>query len=166
MRRDGRVYIQYWLYYPESKTTVLGSDRVWNWSWLRLVGRYPGYHRDDWEAYAVRIDRDGRVYVRASSHRRWTWCKTRACRGRWGARTGWTRVSRGSHAGHIPLHGRRRRRERTLPGVHVRERTTTAEGLRLVPLESIDRRRYRPLDEGVRPPWRKRVYGRPGSGQS
>ncbi len=26
-----------------------------------------------------------------------------ACRDRWGPRTGWTRVSRGSHAGHIPL---------------------------------------------------------------
>jgi hypothetical protein len=43
----------------------------------------------------------------------------------------------------------------------MRERTTTAEGLRLVPLESIDHGRYRRRAEGISPPWRKRVYRHP-----
>ena len=61
----------------------------------------------------MRIDRDGRAAVRSTSHGHWQWCKQAACRDRWGPRTGWTRVSRGSHAGHIPLDrsaGRRTRR--------------------------------------------------------
>ena len=78
------------------------------------------------------------------------------------AETGWTRVSRGSHAGHIPLGAERRggagplRESRSaaglragrvrhfplLPGRDLRERTSTAEGLRLIPLETHDRRAY------------------------
>ena len=72
-----------------------------------LFGRrprpYPGFHPDDWEGHQVRIDRDGSVAVRSTSHGHHQWCKQAECRGRWGPRTGWTRVSRGSHAGHIPL---------------------------------------------------------------
>ena len=73
---------------------------------LRLLGPYPGFHADDWEGYAVRVDRDGRSSVRATSHGHWQWCKHAECHSRWGRSTGWTRVSRGSHAGHVPL-GRR-----------------------------------------------------------
>jgi hypothetical protein len=55
--RAGRVYIQYWAYYGDSATSrstpVLGAA---------------GYHRDDWEGYQVRIDPDGSVDARASSH--------------------------------------------------------------------------------------------------
>ena len=161
IRRNGRIYLQYWLYYPDSNSTFAGSDRLWERSLvaqlagrvLRGSSRYPGYHRDDWEGYQVRIDRHGRVAVRATSHGHYQWCKQRRCRGRWGPPTGWTRVSRGSHAGHIPL-GRRR------------ERTSTAEGLRLVPLESVRHRRYRRLDAGVSPPWEKRVYRDPEHGGS
>jgi hypothetical protein len=55
--RAGRVYIQYWTYYGDSATSrgtpVLGSA---------------GYHRDDWEGYQVRINPDGSVDARASSH--------------------------------------------------------------------------------------------------
>jgi hypothetical protein len=96
----------------------------------------------------VRIGRDGQVRTRASSHRDYQWCKQRRCRNSWGPWTGWSRVSRGSHAGHIP--------ER--PG---RERTSTGAGLRLIPLESVDRGAYEPLDPGITPPWRKRVYTDP-----
>jgi hypothetical protein len=53
-----------------------------------------------------------------------------------------------------------------LPGVHLRERTSTAEGLRLIPLETLDRGRYRPRDESVAPPWRKEVYRDPESDRS
>ena len=164
LRRGGRTYIQYWLYYPDSNTTVLGSDKLWEAIWLipklrGLIARtpsYPGYHRDDWEGYVVRLEPDGSAWVRASSHGHWQGCRERDCRGEWTARTGWTRVSRGSHAGHIPL----------LPGGGLEERTTTSEGLRLIPLETHDRRRYRSHAEGVRPPWRKRAYRAPESDES
>jgi hypothetical protein len=53
--RAGRVYVQYWTYYGDSATSraILGDA---------------GYHRDDWESYQVRIDPDGGVDARASSH--------------------------------------------------------------------------------------------------
>jgi hypothetical protein len=180
VRAGGGTHLQYWLYFPDSNTAVAGSDAVWNHSPLRLLGTYPGFHRDDWEAYAVRIDRDGSVWARASSHRRWQGCKSRACRNVWVRGEGWTRVSRGSHAGHIPGKGRwslvrghrpGSRRVRigfrpALPGRDVRERTTTGEGLRLVPLETLDRDGYRSLDPEVLPPWRKPAYRQPESESS
>jgi hypothetical protein len=195
LRRGGRTYLQYWLYYPDSKSTWAGSDDLWDRAWghvrerglARRAPGYPGTHRDDWEAYVVRIDPGGRAWVRASSHRHWQACKDLLCKNEWTARTGWTRVSRGSHAGHIPL-----RRELRggpgwvsprqlprlglrvplvhfvplLPGHDLDERTTTAEGVRLVPLETLDARGYRPLDDGVRPPWRKEAYRNPESDES
>jgi hypothetical protein len=181
LRRGGRTYIQYWLYYPDSKAAVAGSDKLWEALWLlpRLGGllrnapRYPGFHRDDWEGYVVRLDADGSAWARASSHGHWQGCKQRDCRGEWTAQTGWTRVSRGSHAGHIPLRTELRgdphggaaewRRVPSLPGVDLDERTTTGEGLRLIPLETHDRRSYRRNAEGIAPPWRKDAYRDPES---
>jgi hypothetical protein len=187
IRRDGRTYIQYWLYYPDSNSTFAGSDRIWEQSYLLpLVGelvngspRYPGFHLDDWEGYQVRIDPDGDVYARASSHGHYQGCKQRLCRNRWQGATGWTRVSRGSHAGHLPVDllgrgpgtgrkprdGKPRFRPR-YPGRDMRERTSTAEGLRLIPLEPLDKRRYRRYDDDVKPPWQKEAYRDPESGSS
>jgi hypothetical protein len=55
--RGGRVYIQYWAYYADSATSrgtpYLGSA---------------GYHRDDWEGFQVRLNPDGTIDSRASSH--------------------------------------------------------------------------------------------------
>jgi hypothetical protein len=194
VRRGGRTYLQYWLYYPDSNSTVAGSDKLWRGITRTRLGRgilggkapYPGFHRDDWEGYQVRVDRDGRVAVRSTSHGHYQHCKHAQCHNRWGPPTGWTRVSRGSHAGHIPLRsqvrglrlggrlppfGLRRpilthRHRPSLPGRDLRERTTTSEGLRLVPLESMDRRRYRRLRKSIRPPWRKRVYRHPEDNES
>jgi hypothetical protein len=182
VRRDGRTYIQYWLYYPESKTVWAGTDALWDSAWRRIQRHglarrppaYPGSHRDDWEAYAVRIDPGGRAWVRASSHRHWQGCKRFWCRNDWTARTGWTRVSRGSHAGHIPLRHElqglpwapRVRQVPLLPGRDLEERTTTAEGIRLVPLETLDARGYRPIDDDIEPPWQKEAYREPESDES
>ena len=202
LRRDGRVYIQYWLYFPDSKTTALGSDKLWEAAWLLpqmagIVDRapaYPGLHRDDWESFHARIHPDGEVWVKASSHGHYQGCKWAPCRNRWFADSGWTRVSRGSHAGHIPAERIRPAAPRTpprrhwpsggaaphealprgsppppvryrplLPGHDLRERTSTGEGLRLIPLETHDKRRYRPLEEGFAPPWKKEVYNEPES---
>ncbi len=114
--RAGRVYIQYWTYYGDSATSratpILGAA---------------GYHRDDWEGYQVRIDPDGGVDARASSHNGYNgpdapavdWASdaagkvpgaqqvkdlmeslgARAVRG-WTPSRGTLYVSGGSHAGH------------------------------------------------------------------
>jgi hypothetical protein len=159
-RRGDRRYIQYWFYYPDSNTTWAGSDRIWKRSVAGQIAqlvagsdRYPGFHADDWEGAIVRVEPDGSAAVRVSSHGHWQWCKQRRCVGQWGPATGWTRVSRGSHAGHVPTDGE--------PGNGLRERTTTADAIRLVPLEGIDRDRYRRLDPGISPPWEKDVYVNP-----
>lgn len=170
-RKDGSTYLQYWLYYPDSTSTVANAAGAWN----KVLGPgYPGYHPDDWESYMVRIDPSGDAFVRASSHYAYQGCKQKSCRNEWTPLTGWTRVSRGSHAGHIPLDRRGgwdvslerglRRVPYTYtpryPGVHMRERTTSAAGLRLVPVKALV-----PGDLGyeVTPPWRKKVFRDPTS---
>jgi hypothetical protein len=182
IRRGGRIYIQYWLYYPDSNTALAGSDRVW----ARVLGRlapYPGFHRDDWEGAFVRVDQDGNTWLRASSHGHFQGCKWRFCRDRWAGHTGWVRISRGSHSGHVPFAQlprrpigpllsphvpppRRPRLRPIRPGRGLRERSTTGEGIRLVPLESIDPRMYLPLDPDVLPPWDKDAYLDPLAGRS
>jgi hypothetical protein len=78
-------------------------------------------------------------------------------------------VSRGSHAGHIPLKTRPRLKKWGVgidyrpvrPGAGLRERSTTAPGIKLIPLETLDRKTYKPLKGGIKPPWTKRVYRDP-----
>jgi hypothetical protein len=183
VRRSGRRYVQYWFYYPDSNTVFAGSDRIWKQNRLLQLGglalrgsaEYPGYHRDDWEAASVRVDGTGDVRARVTSHGHWQWCKWAACKGRWGPFAGWTRVSRGSHSGHLPARARRpwgwplRRPtefELQRPGTDLHERTTTPDGIRLVPLETIDRRSYRPQDDEIAPPWLKEAYRDPESPDS
>jgi hypothetical protein len=184
IRLGGRLYVQYWLYYPDSNTTLAGSDRLWAHVLGGIAG-YPGFHRDDWEGAFVRVDPAGGVWLRASSHGHFQSCKWSFCRGEWTRHTGWVRVSRGSHSGHVPFVALPRRRDppRPLvprylpaparprlravrPGHGLRERSTAGEGLRLVPLESIDPPTYRPLDERVHPPWDKDAYLDPEAGRS
>ena len=185
-RSGGETFIQYGLYYPDSTTTWGGARRVWGMSpharlatWAATGSqRYPGFHPDDWEGYQVRIDRSGRAWGRATAHHGYRSCKQRRCAHRWLPVTGWTRVSRGSHAGHLPVESRPARptltgrfpfvrsrfRYRPLfPGRDLHERTTSAPGLALIPLETLpDRDRVR-FEQGIEPPWRKEVYGDPRS---
>ena len=165
VRRGGRTYVQYWFYFPDSTTTWGGAAAAW-----RGVARrpYPGFHRDDWESYMVRIDPSGRALARASAHHGYKYCKGAGpgCDNHWGPRTGWTRVSRGSHAGHIPMTATAfpAALRPTREGVDVHERTTTAPELRLVPLEPIDPESYGSLEPGgPLPPWGKEVYRDPAS---
>jgi hypothetical protein len=53
-----------------------------------------------------------------------------------------------------------------VPGRNLHERSTSGEGLRLIPLETLDRGAYNPLDDEVKPPWRKRAYSDPEAGES
>lgn len=181
VRVDGETYLQYWLYYPDSTSTVVNAAGAWN-TVARLASKapggrkvdYPGFHPDDWESVQVKLDRSGRAWVRASSHHDYQGCKRPWCKNEWTPLTGWSRVSRGSHAGHIPLRerggGLQLSRERgvrwrrpayspSYPGVDLHERTTSAAGLRLLPVESLPR----DMEFEVSPPWRKRVYRDPRS---
>lgn len=141
-------------------------------AWNLTDGRkaYPGFHYDDWEGYQVRIDLSGRTTARSTSHGGYQTCRSNniPCRGRFGEGSGWTRVSYGSHAGHFPgaspIRSAPFRPRAPLPG--ERERSTTAAGLRLVPLERIDRSAYTRRDERIVPPWEKEVYDNPLSGRS
>jgi hypothetical protein len=182
---DGRTFIQYWFYYPDSNTTWAGSDKAYKvatsplnfahklWGKVPKAPRYPGFHRDDWEGYQVELDPGGDVRVRATSHHGYQYCKQRQCANEWGPWTGWTRVSRGSHAGHIPLRTHLRGvnlgsgfpyvrgsygiEGPAYPGVDVQERTTVGADLRLIPLETVDHRAA-PQFDGITPPWEKPVY--------
>jgi hypothetical protein len=152
VRDGGETFVQYWLYYPDSTSTWMGSAGLWNTVVAPVTGkRYPGFHEDDWESVQIRVDAAGRARMRASSHHGYQGCKERRCHNRWTPWVGWSRVSYGSHAGHIPVDGR-----------DPDERTTTSAGLRLVPLERLS-----PADRAtafeITPPWDKTVYRDPRS---
>jgi hypothetical protein len=160
----GALYVQYWLYYPDS--TYQGT--AYAISRTRLVrdtpvgavaGKVAGHHEDDWESYQVKVTPDGTVYSRASAHhgysgrKRWPNFnelpgKEHRRAGAWTPGTGWTRVSRGSHAGHIP------------EGPHEDERRTEADGVALVPIERLSQGDLA-TSFAIVPPWRKPVYADP-----
>jgi hypothetical protein len=133
----GALYIQYWFYYPESFSGGIG----------RLLGplahRWPGYHRDDWEGYQVKVGPGDAAFARATAHGGYS--------SGWSPATGWYRVSGGSHAGDVV-------------GGPATERTTTASKLALVPLEKLRNLALQRFT--VLPPWRKSVYRDPESGGS
>src|SRR3954451_1675664 len=136
-RSGDEAFLKYWFYYPDSPSTFLGSHALLK----HLPGGDPADHKHDWEGYQVRVGSDGRALVRATSHHAYQGCKELQCKNRWIAWTGWTRVSMGSHAGHIPYRtewrverpGGRGRPVRTVtgytplyPGPDLHERTTSA----------------------------------------
>ncbi|HEX5712252.1 MAG TPA: hypothetical protein VFX85_02940 [Solirubrobacterales bacterium] len=154
--RAGNLYVQYWLYYPDSAT-------------LREVpvAGEKGFHRDDWESVQVRVGSDGEVDARASSHHGYNhglsalnWGSdagfdpvrnvTEAVGARvvngWGPETRMLLVSGGSHAGNVG-------------GIPDADRFTPGGRVQLIPLEPIaagDRSTF-----AVAPPWLKQVWRDP-----
>ena len=150
--RGGNLYLQFWLYYPDS-ATLRGIP----------VAGERGYHADDWESVQVRIGEDGGVEQRASSHHGHNYrgdeanlasdagldalrdlneaLGARADNG-WGPETGVLLVSGGSHAGNL--------------GDDPGPRHTPAADVRLVPLEPIAATDSTAF--AVSPPWLKRVW--------
>jgi hypothetical protein len=154
--RAGSLYLQYWLYYPDSATLrgvpVLGAK---------------GYHRDDWEGYQVRIGPAGDADARASSHHGYNYeqgshnwgsdagigplrAATEAVglrnRNGWGPETGWLFISGGSHAGNV----------KAFP---VRDsRFTPARRLALSPLEPVAAGEQAAPSFAITPPWLKRAW--------
>ncbi len=142
--RAGRLYVQYWAYYPGSQ------------SWRALPGK-AGFHPDDWESFQVRVGAGGRA-SRASSHHGYnygggasSWLSDAGvARGSaWGPDGGVYFISGGSHAG------------RAFDPEAPRHRWTSPQGIRLVPIERIARGRWADTEFAVLPPWRKRVYRDP-----
>ena len=137
-REGGGLYLQYWLYFPESFTAAIGRALG------PLAHDWPGYHPDDWEGYQVRVAPNRAVSARATAHGGYAGSG-------WGEWTGWYRVSGGSHAGQVI-------------GEPSGERTTPASILELAPLErlgSLEEDRF-----AISPPWRKAVYRDPTSSDS
>jgi hypothetical protein len=140
----GSLYLQYWLYYPDSATSPFG--------------RAGGYHTDDWESYQVRIDSEGVVGARASSHKGHQYgadalsdlgVELPAVFGSgssWGPSQGYVWVSAGSHAGRASGGGY--------------SRSIRAGDLRLIAVEpNLDR--LGELAFAISAPWRKRVWSDP-----
>lgn len=138
--RAGNLYLQYWFYYPDSAT--------------RGFGRF-GFHRDDWESYAVRIAPDGAATARASSHRGYNGRSgdSENDTGWGGEKPGWDtvlgqlHVAAGSHAGMTQAD----------PGD---SRRIDPANIRVVPLERITGG-MGALEFEVSPPWEKAVWADP-----
>jgi hypothetical protein len=145
--RAGYLYLQYWLYYPDSATRPFGSQ---------------GYHRDDWESVQIRVGGDHLVESRASSHHGYNYdadpvsdlgaiklgplsVDTRAPA--WGPASGFVWVSSGSHAGRVV-------------GEDGFFRSVPAGRLRLLPLEPA-LGSFGELDFEIVPPWQKSVWSDP-----
>jgi hypothetical protein len=160
--RAGNLYLQYWLYYPESATLrgvpVAGSK---------------GYHPDDWESYQVRIGADDHADARASSHHGYNygggagnwgsdvgfapWRVASEAVGLhsndgWGPETGMIVISGGSHAGNVD----------SLPCCRI----TPARRLSLVPLEPVAAGEGPMPHFAIPPPWRKQVWIDPEAGDT
>lgn len=152
--RAGNLYLQYWLFYANSTTAQ-----------IPVVGPLDE-HKDDWESVQVRIDPDGRVQERASSHHGYNYERSAFNGGSdagldvvrevaedaglreengWGPETGLVEVSGGSHAGNVG----HERGTRFIPGRRVH----------LVPLEPIAAHSHSTF--AVVPPWLKQVWRDP-----
>jgi hypothetical protein len=153
--RAGHLYLQYWLYYADS-ATFRGVP----------IAEEKGFHEDDWESVQVRIDEDGEVDQRASSHHGYNYRRAAAnlasdagvgplrefaeavgvrAENGWGPETGFLLVSGGSHAGNL--------------GDDRGARYTPAGAVHLVPLEPIAAADATAF--AVSPPWLKKVWRDP-----
>jgi hypothetical protein len=160
--RAGHLYLQYWLYYPDS-ATLRG---------VPVAGK-KGYHRDDWEGFQVRVGGDGSAAARASSHHGFNygggagnWASDAGvgplqsltdavglhADGGWGPDTGALIVSGGSHAGHVSG----ARCCRVTPGWH----------LNLIPADAIAAGEGPLPHFTISPPWEKHVWFDPEAGDT
>jgi hypothetical protein len=150
--RAGNLFIQYFAYYPGSRTS-------------RGLFGDAGFHADDWEGFQVRVGPDG-AEERASSHHGYNgqggdplndtgWFGSKSA---WTPATGLYDISGGSHAGRVgsetPLE------ERLGRSVAGPARWTGASAIHLVPIESL-RDEWDRYSFAVTPPWLKEVYRDP-----
>ena len=131
--RAGRLYLQYWVYYPGSATGEgsIAPDLI------REISGGRTYHPDDWESFTIRLGPDG-ASQRASSHHGYG--------EGWVSEHGYYFVAGGSHAGSVDM-----REARNVA------RATPADRLRLIPLEPIAAADPA-VEFEVTPPWLKKVW--------
>jgi hypothetical protein len=139
--RAGNLYVQYWTYYADSAT----------FRGVPIAGK-KGYHEDDWESVQFRIEPDGSVDQRASSHHGYNYFRSDAnwasdagiaAHDGWGPATHILLVSGGSHAGNAI-------------GTANSDRYTPGPRVHLVPLEP-----FAPQSSAhfaISPPWLKQVW--------
>jgi len=154
--RAGRLYVEYFLFFATS-ATLRG---------VPIVGD-AGEHKDDWESVEIRINPDGSVDERASSHDGYNYSlqdldwgsdagigflrdlaedlDVRHPNG-WGPETGLLLVSGGSHAGNAT-------------GAPRGSRFTPGRRVHLIPLEPIAADEHATFT--VVPPWLKEVWRDP-----
>lgn len=160
---NGSTYVQYWAYYPES-ASLRGAP----------ILEEQGYHRNDWESVQIRVEADGTISQRASSHSGYNHTRSAANwgsdlgwglltdvaeaaglreEGGWGERTGRYLIAGGSHAGNVATSST----DAAYPSY------TPASQVRLVPLEQVkDGPLARPADfDPITPPWEKQVWTDP-----
>ncbi len=151
--RLGKVYLQYWLYYPGSHTSFWGEA---------------GHHADDFESLQVRVGPDG-VEARASSHNGYNGHSADPIndiaftpkQSGWSDATGRYSISGGSHAGRVGAPpGAPVRRPSSLPSGPPR--WTEAAAIRVIPLSSL-RDAWDDYEFEVTPPWDKEVFRDPES---
>ncbi len=138
------TYLQYWLYYPDSRTTHAP------------VAQLQGYHRDDWEGVIVRVGDDGSVGARVTAHQGLV-----GTRPSWVGNPGWRPVAAGpiiyraagSHANGFDPGGIDAPLDRWNGELG---RVT----LRLIPADAAPGLRLR-YDPAVSPPWRKALWRNP-----
>ncbi len=163
--REGRTYLQYWLYYPDS-ASMRGVP----------IAEDLGYHLHDWEGFQVRVDSDGRAGVRASSHHGYNHTKSMTNwpvdagipegrdlletvglrnEGGWGRETGWYFISGGSHAGNAEIDDGNPGNAESVGSY------TPSDRIRLIPLEPLVEQGGLPSFGGISPPWEKKVWTDP-----
>jgi hypothetical protein len=144
--RAGRLYLQFWTYYADS-ATLRG---------VPVAGK-KGYHHDDWESVQFRLNPDGSVEERASSHHgynyernsgNWASDAGLVTHDGWGEATHLLLVSGGSHAGNA------------FAFTEV-DRFTPDHQVHLVPLEPIAAAGG--YEFAVSAPWLKKVWLDPES---
>jgi hypothetical protein len=144
VRRAAVVYLEFWLYYPDSRGAHLP------------VPALRGYHRDDWEGVLVRIDAHGAT-ARATAH-----LGLQGVRPWWASDPGWHPIgphptvyrASGSHANGFS------RDDLDLAGDAWNGALATVTLADLEPADEAPARRAR-FDPEASPPWHKLLWRHP-----
>ena len=130
----GNLYLQYWAYYPDSRTAPYDGK----------LFKEIGFHPDDWESFQVRITPDG-VDERASSHHGYNgdisdpvndtgWLPGESA---WAPATGRYAISAGSHAGKVGTPPADKNIRRPSSVERLPHRLSRPKDVHVIPLETM-----------------------------
>lgn len=132
---EGNLYLQFWAYYPDSRTAPFDGDAFGNRGW----------HESDWESFQVKIRADGSIEERASSHHGYNgdtsdpindtgWFGGKPA---WSPATGRYAISSGSHAGHVGTPPAEKNIRRPSSIERLPHRLSRPQDVRVIPLETM-----------------------------